>query len=287
MDKTPTIHVIVNMARPIWSGHIAFGLVNIPVGLYAAEERTDISLKMIDGRNKSAIRYERVNEATGEEVPWKEIVKGYEYDKGKFVLITEEDLKSVAPEVTKSIEIECFVPGADIEPQYFDKPYYLVPTKQSSKAYALIRETLKGTGRVAIASLVIRTRQYLAAISAQDQALMLDLLRYHQELRKAPADKLPSTDLKELKITERELEMAKQLVASMESEWKPEIYKDEYRKSLMDWINNAVKSHGATPILHSEDEEGEETEVIDMMALLKKSMEERAKAKPTPKRKKA
>ncbi|HLO99213.1 MAG TPA: hypothetical protein VK171_11510, partial [Fimbriimonas sp.] len=127
----------------------------------------------------------------------------------------------------------------------------------------------------------------LAAISAQDQALMLDLLRYHQELRKAPVDKLPSADIKDLKITERELEMAKQLVASMEAEWNPESYKDEYRKSLMDWINKSVKSHGATPLLHADDEEAEETEVIDMMALLKKSMEERAKPKPTPKRKKA
>lgn len=274
------------MARPIWTGHIAFGLVNIPVHLYAAEERNDIHLKMIDSRNNSAIRYERVNDATGEEVPWKEIVKGYEYAKGKYVLLTEEELKNVAPEVTKSIDIESFVPGADIEPQYFDKPYYLVPTKQSAKAYALLRETLKRSGRVAIARIVIRTRQYIAAISPKDKALVLDLLRFHQELRKAPNDQLPSEDVSTLKITEKELEMAEQLVASMEAPWKPEEHKDEYRKSLMDWINQKVKGKGAVPIMEAEDET-EETEVIDMMALLKKSMEARGTAKKPTKKKPA
>lgn len=277
------------MARPIWTGHISFGLVNIPVSIFSAEERNDIQLKLIDGRNKSGIRYERVNDVTGEEVPWKEIVKGYEYEKGEFILLTEDDLKSVAPEVTKSIDIDNFVPAAAIEPQYFDKPYYLVPTKQSAKAYALLREALRDSGRVAIATIVIRTRQYIAAISPKDKALILDLLRFHQELRKAPEDKLPPLSLKELKISEREIDMAKQLIASMEAEWKPESYKDEYRVALMKWIDNAVKSHGATKVTHgSETEEESDTEVIDMMSLLKKSMEQREQAKPkTIKRKKA
>lgn len=275
------------MARPIWTGHISFGLVNIPVSIFSAEERNDIQLKLIDGRNKSGIRYERVNDVTGEEVPWKEIVKGYEYEKGAFILLTEEDLKSVAPEVTKSIDIDNFVPAAAIEPQYFDKPYYLVPTKQSAKAYALLREALRESKRVAIATLVIRTRQYIAAISPKDKALILDLLRFHQELRKAPEDKLPPISLKELKISDREIEMAKQLIASMESEWKPESYKDEYRVALMKWIDTAVDSHGATKLKHgSEPEEESETEVLDMMALLKMSMEQREQAKPV-KRKKA
>jgi len=272
------------MPRPIWTGHISFGLVNIPVSLFAAEERNDLSLKMVDGRNKSSIRYERVNEVTGEEVPWKEIVKGYEYKKGQFILLSEEDLKSVAPEVTKSIDIENFVPASAIEPQYFDKPYYLVPTKQSSKAYALLREALRDSDRVAIATVVIRTRQYVAAISSKGRALILDLLRFHQELRKAPEDQLPPMSLKELKISDREIEMAKQLIASMEAEWKPEGYKDEYREKLLKWIEKMVKSHGATAVKHGEDEHAEEpdTEVIDMMSLLKKSMEQREKPKPAP-----
>ena len=277
------------MARPIWTGHISFGLVNIPVSLFAAEERNDLSLKMVDSRNNSGIRYERVNEVTGKEVPWDQIVKGYEYKDGQFILLDDATLKSIAPEVTKSIDIENFVLAGEIAPQYFEKPYYLVPTKQSSKAYALLREALKDSNRVAIAKVVIRTRQYVAAISAKEKALVLDLLRFHQELRKAPEDKLPSMNLKELKISEKELELAKQLVGSMEATWKPEEYKDDFRAALMKWIENVVKNHGTTPV-HEGEEEAEEpkTEVIDMMALLKKSMEERDQAKAKPaKRKKA
>jgi DNA end-binding protein Ku len=271
------------MARPIWTGHISFGLVNIPVSIFSAEERNDIHLKMIDGRNKSAIRYERINDVTGEEVPWKEIVKGYEYEKGEFILLTEEAMKSVAPEVTKSIDIDNFVLASAIEPQYFDKPYYLVPTKQSAKAYALLREALRDSERVAIATIVIRTRQYIAAISAKDKALILDLLRFHQELRKPPEELLPPLSLKELKISDREIAMAKQLIASMEAEWKPEGYKDEYRAALMEWIEKAVKNHGSTSVKHSkEHDEEDDTEVIDMMSLLKKSMEQREQAKPKP-----
>lgn len=282
----------VPVARPIWTGHLSFGLVNIPVSIYSAEQRNDIELKLVDSRNKSSIRYERVNELTGEEVPWKEIVKGYEYEKGEFILLTEEDLKSVKPEVTKSIDIETFVPAAQIEPQYFDKPYYLVPSKQSKKAYALLRETLRESERVAIATIVIRTRQYVAAISTKEKALILDLLRYHQELRKPPDEELPGLDLDELKISKKEIDMAQQLVASMESDWNPEAYKDEYREALLKWIEKAVENHGVVTVQHgAEDHEESSTEVIDMMALLKKSMEQRAKEKPptrpTKKRRKA
>lgn len=282
----------VPVARPIWTGHLSFGLVNIPVSIYSAEQRNDIELKLVDSRNKSSIRYERVNELTGEEVPWKEIVKGYEYEKGEFILLTEEDLKSVKPEVTKSIDIETFVPAAQIEPQYFDKPYYLVPSKQSKKAYALLRETLRESERVAIATIVIRTRQYVAAISTKEKALILDLLRYHQELRKPPDEELPGLDLDELRISKKEIDMAQQLVASMESDWNPEAYKDEYREALLKWIEKAVENHGVVTVQQgAEDHEESSTEVIDMMALLKKSMEQRAKEKPptrpTKKRRKA
>ena len=152
-----------------------------------------------------------------------------------------------------------------------------------------MREALRDSERVAIATVVIRTRQYVAAISAKGKALILDLLRFHQELRKAPEDQLPPMSLKELKISEREIDMAKQLIASMEAEWKPESYKDEYRAALMDWIEKAVKNHGETPIKHGhESEEESDTEVIDMMSLLKKSMEQREKPAHKPaKRKKA
>jgi DNA end-binding protein Ku len=280
------------MSRPIWKGHISFGLVHIPVSLYAAEQRNDLHLKMVDSRNNSGIRYERVNEVTGKEVPWDQIVKGYEYDDGKFILLSEDDLKKAAPEATQSIDIDSFVPTESIAPQYFDTPYYLVPAKRSEKPYALLREALRKSGRTGIAKVVIRTRQYLAAISVRDKALILDLLRFHQELRDAPEDKLPALSLKELKISEKELEMAEQLIDTMESEWKPEQYKDEYRETLMKWIHQQIEGGESTTVGEAEEtEEKEDGKVIDMMALLKQSMEKHAESKKTAsapkKRKKA
>lgn len=279
------------MSRPIWNGHISFGLVHIPVSLYAVEQRNDLHLKMVDSRNKSGIRYERINEVTGEEVPWDQIVKGYEYEDGKFILLTDEELKRAAPEATQSIDIDSFVPTDAISPQYFDKPYYLVPAKRSEKPYALLREALRKSGRTGIAKVVIRTRQYLAAISVRDKALILDLLRFHQELREAPEDKLPATSLKVLKISEKELEMAEQLIETMESDWKPEQYKDEYRETLMKWIHKQIEGGATTAVGEVEEpEDKEDGNVIDMMALLKQSMEKHAEAKkssPPKKRKKA
>lgn len=277
------------MSRPIWNGHISFGLVHIPVSLYAVEQRNDLHLKMVDSRNKSGIRYERINEVTGQEVPWDQIVKGYEYEDGKFILLTDEELKRAAPEATQSIDIDSFVPTQEIPPQYFDKPYYLVPAKRSEKPYALLREALRKSGRTGIAKVVIRTRQYLAAISVRDKALILDLLRFHQELREAPEDKLPSTSLKELKISDKELEMAEQLIKTMETDWQPEQYKDEYRETLMKWIHKQIEGGETTSIGEADEpEEKEDGKVIDMMALLKQSMEKHAEAKksPTPKKRK-
>ncbi len=261
------------MARPIWKGHISFGLVNIPVTLYSAEQRNEFSLKMIDGRNNAAIRYERVNDLTGEEVPWDEIVKGYEYEDGRFVLLTDEDLKAAAPEKTQTIEIESFVPTDAIAPQYFDKPYYLVPGKNADKAYALLREALRTSGRLGIARVVIRTRQYLAAISSKDSALVLDLLRFHHELREVPADKLPGEDLEKLKISDKELQLAEQLIDAMAKEWAPEEYQDEYRDKLLSFIEKKAEG-GLVSVGATDDDEAEApANVIDMMSLLKKSME--------------
>src|SRR5262245_64554202 len=145
------------MARAIWKGSISFGLVNIPVGLYAAESRDEIHFKLLDRRNMSPIHYKRVNEESGREVPWDETVRGYEFAEGKYVALTDEDLKRAAPEATQSIDISDFVDLEDISPLYFDKPYYLAPDKKGAKAYALIREVLSRTGKVGIATQVMRT----------------------------------------------------------------------------------------------------------------------------------
>ena len=167
------------MSRPIWKGHISFGLVNVPVILHAAERRAgDLSFRMIDSRNSARVRYERVNEETGEEVPWDKIVKGYEYEDGNYVLMSEEELEHASPEMTRTIEIEQFVDLDDIDIRYFDRPYVLVPGNKGEKGYVLLREAIRDAGKVGIAKVVIRARQYLAALIPQGDALVLELLRY-------------------------------------------------------------------------------------------------------------
>src|SRR3989339_1380560 len=179
------------MARPIWKGHITFGLVNIPVTLYSAEKRDELHFKLLDSRNKARVHYERVNEETGEEVPWSEVVKAFEYDKGNYVLVEEEDFKRAAPEATQAVEIQDFVDREDVDYVYYDKPYYLMPGKKGEKGYVLLREILRRTGKVGISKVVIRTRQYLDALLAEGDALVLELLRFDQEVRKPEEFDLP------------------------------------------------------------------------------------------------
>ena len=169
--------------RPIWKGTINFGLVNIPVALYSAEADNSIDFDLLDKRDFSRVRYRRVNEKTGREVPWDAIVKGYEYKKGEYVALTDDDFIKANVEATQSIDILDFVDAADISPVYFDKPYYLVPLKNGQRAYALLREVLKRTGKVGIARVVIRTREHLASLLADGALLILNLLRFPHELR--------------------------------------------------------------------------------------------------------
>lgn len=263
------------MPRPIWKGHISFGLVNIPVTLFSAEKKADeIRFRMVDQRTKTPVRYERVNEETGEEVPWDQIAKAYEYDSGDFVILSDEDFKKAAVESTQTVEIDAFVEREQIDTVYFDKPYYLVPGKKGDKGYVLLRETLKKTGRVGIAKVVIRTRQYLAALMADGDALILDLLRFHQELRQPDEFNLPSEDPEEYKIQKKELDMAEQLVDSMTSDWEPEQYHDEYREKLRQYIEEKIEKGEEIEIEERPPAEEEGAEVVDMMGLLKESMKE-------------
>ena len=179
------------MARPIWNGTLSFGLLNVPVSLMSGERRTDLSFRMLDSRDNAPIRYERVNAETGEEVPWKDIVKAFEYDKGSYVVLESEDIKSAAPESHDAIEVETFVDAAAIGPQYFEKPYVLVPAKKAEKGYVLLRETLARTGKIGIARVVIRTRESLCAVIPQGDALLLLMMRYPQELVKVADYNLP------------------------------------------------------------------------------------------------
>ena len=228
------------MARSIWKGSIAFGLVNIPVSLTGAEERPDIQLHMVDSKNHARIRYERVNADSGEEVPWDRLVKGYEYEEGRFILLSEEELAAVEPKLTKTIEISEFVALKEIDPLLFDKPYYLEPDKRGRKAYALLREAMRKSGKAGISRVVIRTREYLSAMFVREDVLVLMLLRFPQEIKALSKLDLPSSGEKEWQPAKREMELAERLIDEMSTKWNPKDFHDEYREALMDFIEKKI-----------------------------------------------
>jgi DNA end-binding protein Ku len=263
------------MARGLWKGAISFGLVNVPVELYSAQKRSsELDMTMLDKRDLSPVGYRRVNKATGKEVPWDEVVKGYEYEDDKYVVLSEEDFRRANPEASKTVDIQAFVELESIAPQFFDTPYYLIPGKRGEKAYALLRETLKKAGKAGIATVVIRTKQYLAALIAQEELLILGTLRYADELKDASELKIPHA-----KVTAKELDMAMRLVEDMSDEWQPEKYKDTYRHDLKKRIEEKVKKGETEEITEPEKERRPEkgAEVIDLMELLKKSVGKKEK----------
>ena len=266
------------MARGLWKGAISFGLVNVPVELHSAKKRAaELDMTMLDKRDLAPVGYKRVNKATGKEVAWGNVVKGYEYKDDKYVVLSDEDFRRANPEASRTVDILAFVDLADIEPQYFETPYYLVPEKRGEKAYALLRETLEKAGKAGIASVVIRTKQYLAALVAQDELMVLNTLRYADEL-KAPAE----LEIPKAKVTAKELDMALRLVEDMADDWEPKKYKDTYREDLLKRIKEKVKA-GQTEEL-TEPEAGAEkpakgADVIDLMTLLKNSVEKKPAAR--------
>lgn len=270
------------MARGLWKGAISFGLVNVPVELFPAEKRSsELDLTMLDKRDLAPVGYKRYNKSTGEDVPWGEIVKGYEYEDAKYVVLSDEDFRRANVEAAKTVEILAFVDLAEIPPLYFETPYYLAPGKRGEKAYALLRETLKKSGKAGIATVVIRTRQYLAALIPRDEVLVLNTLRYAEELKEVDELGLPSSALKGPKVTAKEIDMALRLVDDMSDEWQPENYKDTYRHDLLARVHEKIKKGQTEEI--TEPEKGEKeaagAEVIDLMALLRKSVE-RKQEKP-------
>jgi len=267
------------MARAIWKGSISFGLVSIPVGLFSAETRDEISFRQLDKRNLSPVGYKKYNKQTGKEVELDDIVKGYEYEDDRYVLISDEDLKRANPEKTQTVDITDFVDLADIDPEYFDKPYYLAPLKKNAKAYALLREALKRSGKVGIAKVVIRTREYLAAVVPHDDVMTLEILRYPHEIRGTDDLELPGDDLEKMGVTDREVKMAEMLIDGMTAEWDPSKYHDTYRDDLMALIHQKIES-GQTEVLDESpapEVDAEPKGVIDIMSLLKKSVEATAK----------
>ncbi len=274
------------MARAIWKGSIAFGLVNIPVALTSAESRPDIQLHMVDSSNHARIRYERVNADTGEEVPWDRMVKGYEHEDGRFILLSPEDLEAVQPELTKTIEISEFVELAEIDPILFDKPYYLEPEKRGRKAYALLREALRKSNKAGISRVVIRTREYLSAMFVRDDVLVLMLLRFPQEVKKIASLELPASDDKQWNPVKKEMDLALRLIDDMTETWSPDDIHDEYRESLMAFIEKKIaKGDSVADVKDPDDadESGEDGNVVDLAAYLEKSVKQSGAKKPAKK----
>lgn len=274
------------MPRSIWTGAISFGLVHIPVVLSSAENRNNFDLTMLDRRNMKPVGFKRYNKETEKEVSWDDIVKGYEYEKDRYVVLTDEDFKRANVEATQTIDILAFLKAEEVPPTYFETPYYLAPDKRGEKGYVLLRETLKATGKIAIATVVIRTRQYLAALIPSDDVIVLNTLRYKNELKSAKDLDVPSGNLRASGVSPREIEMARKLVDEMTDRWKPDRYRDTYHDDLMKLIDKRIKA-GETEVITEAGQDEEKPargEVIDLMALLKRSVEAKGQSSSRSKR---
>jgi DNA end-binding protein Ku len=256
------------MPRAIWSGAISFGLVNVPVKLYSAVSSKSVRFHQLDSETGARIRQKRVSSATGDEVPYERIVKGYEISPDQYVLIEPEELDALGPEATRTIDIEDFVDLDDIDPIYLDHPYYLAPGTGAAKSYRLLLEAMRDSGKVAIARFVLRSKQTLCALRASDDGLMvMSTMNYGDEI--VPPETLDELDaLSEVDVTDRELKMAEQLIDSLASEWDPSKYHDTYREQVIELIER--KAAGEDIAVQPEAEEA--APVPDLMAALEASL---------------
>jgi DNA end-binding protein Ku len=256
------------MPRAIWTGTISFGLVTVPVKLYAAVQSKTVRFNQLDGENLARIQQKRVNAQTGEEVPYERLVKGYEISPDRYVVIEPRELEAIEPKKTKTIDIEDFVDLEDIDPIFYDHPYYLVPDKGAGKAYGLLLEAMRESGKVAIARVVLRSKEQLVAIRpAAGDVLTMETMIFHDEV--VPADDLDDVPAaKELKTSDRELKMAQQLIDSLSSDFEPSKYHDEYREKVLELIE--AKADGQEIAIQPQDEEPQE--VPDLMAALEASL---------------
>ena len=255
--------------RAIWKGSISFGLVNIPIALYPATRREELTFRLLRKSDLSRVNYKRVAEKDGKEVPWDQIVKGYEYEKGKYVVLKDEDFQRVDLEATQTVDIKDFVDQEEIDPMFFYKPYYLEPQKGGDKAYALLRDALKDTNKVGVAKVVIKTRQYLAGVKPEDGALVLELMHFADDLADPEKLHVPKT----MNIGKREMNMARSLIDGMTSKWEPKKYKDDYREALMEVIEEKVEA-GGKEIEEKPRKAPKPTKVIDLVSVLQKSLEQ-------------
>ena len=259
------------MPRSIWTGAISFGLVYIPVQLHSASKASSLDLDFLDRRDFSPVGYQRVNKRTGKVVEWADIVKGYQYQKGDYVALSEEDFRQANVKATQTIDIAQFTEQASIPPEYFETPYFLAPGKGGAKVYALLREALRKSKKAAVATMVMRGRQHLALLHPNGKALMLNTLRFEEEIRQPDDLELPGTSAG---LTSRELGMAERLIDEMTGEWDPSQFEDTYRKDLLARIKEKIKSketHTLTPTEKTR-EPRQSAQVIDLMEVLKKSL---------------
>jgi DNA end-binding protein Ku len=273
-----------HVARTFWKGSISFGLVEIPVSLRRAVNADELHLTLLDRKDFSPVGYKHYNKQNNREVPWERIVRGYEYEPDEYVVLTDDDLRRANVEATQTIEILEFVALEEIDPVFFDLPYFVEPLKKASKAYALLRETLKDTGKAGICKVVLRTRQHLAALRVRGDVLVLELLRYAHELAEPKDLELPSGSLKKLGVSDQEAKMAERLVEGMTAPWKPDKYRDEYRDDLLALVKRKVKE-GKTKTIAAEKPlpRKRHAEVVDLMPLLKQSLAKRAGESASPK----
>jgi DNA end-binding protein Ku len=255
------------MARALWKGSISFGLVNIPIELHTAVRDHRPKFRMLHAKDKSPVKYERVCIRDGTPVAWEDLVKGYEYAKGEFVILTKDDFKAAAVEKTRTIDILDFVEAGAIDDRFFETPYYLVPAKGGERAYVLLREAIRGSGRIGIAKFILRDAQHLAAVEVIEQALVLSVMRFADEL----ADPRPLGFPANEGIRKAELDMAKALVNSLAAEWQPEKYTDQYLENLMRIIKGKAKGKKVTLEAGETPRKGE---VVDLMERLRRSLDQ-------------
>ncbi|MES2317463.1 MAG: Ku protein [Pseudomonadota bacterium] len=293
------------MARSLWKGAISFGLVHIPVEMYSATTEHSLDLTMLDRRDFSPVGFKRYNKSNDKEVSWDDIVKGYEYSSGEYVVLTDEDLRRANVEATQTIDILAFVDADQVPLLYYQQPYYLAPGKGGDKVYALLRETLRKAGKIGIANVVIRVKQHLAALVCVGDVIVMNTLRYSDEIRSTDDLKIPSSTARSAAISDKELKMAMALVEGMSEDWKPEQYHDTYREDVLALVEQKVKAKQTKTITMPGKEKAQAStgNVIDLVALLQQSLGKKpagkAKAandedeaaeeeeKPAPKRKPA
>ena len=255
------------MARSMWKGSIAFGLVNIPVELYSAVRDHRPRFRLLHAKDESPVKYERICQRDGKPVAWEDLVKGYEYSRGHFVVLTKDDFKTAALEKTKTVDIMDFVDPGEIDERYFETPYYLLPGKGADRSYALLRDAIRDSGRVGIATIILRDAQHLAAVEAIGDALVLTMMRFSDELADLGEFKLPH----KADVRPAELKMARQLIDNLAAEWNPQKYTDEYTANLLRVIKAKMK--GKSPKLVEERTTPKQAEVVDLMARLRASLE--------------